>query len=152
MAGHANDRTPRATPDDLLKLPEAFAAEIIGGAIVQKANSSFEHGNAQAGTLIEVRTRFRGHPGGSGTGGWWIVPEVEVVYEETDVYRHDLVGWRRDRVSERPQGRVVRVRPDWAFEVLSPSPTRRTTRSSSRGSCTDAACPSAGLPTWRTAP
>lgn len=47
--------------------------------------------------------------------------EVEVQYEAHQVYRHDLVGWRRDRTPRRPAGSPVTVRPDWVCEVLSPS-------------------------------
>ena len=59
--------------------------------------------------------------GGNRPGGWWLATEVEVEYEETQVYRHDLVGWRRESLPERPSGRFVRTRPDWVAEVLSPS-------------------------------
>jgi Uma2 family endonuclease len=40
---------------------------------------------------------------------------------ERDVYRPDIVGWRRDRVPGRPAGTPIQLRPDWICEVLSPS-------------------------------
>jgi Uma2 family endonuclease len=110
-----------ATAADLLILPADRPAEIIGGEIVDKAMPSFEHGSAQSG-LSGVLFGFRGPAGsGPGPGGWWLATEVEVEYETHEAYRHDLVGWRRDRVAAKPSERPVRVRPDWVCEILSPS-------------------------------
>jgi Uma2 family endonuclease len=47
--------------------------------------------------------------------------EVEVEYAPPEVFRHDLVGWRRERSPERPRGRPVTLRPDWVCEILSES-------------------------------
>jgi Uma2 family endonuclease len=63
--------------------------------------------------------------GGGPGGGWWIASEVDVEYGPHEVFRHDLVGWRRDRVPERPTGRPVRTRLDWVAEILSPSNEKR---------------------------
>jgi Uma2 family endonuclease len=110
-----------ATAEDLLALPADHAAEVIDGQLIYKAVPSFDHGNAQAG-ISGALLGFRGPSGGGpGPGGWWIATEVDVEYEPTQVFRHDVVGWRRDRVPERPAERPVRVRPDWACEILSPS-------------------------------
>jgi Uma2 family endonuclease len=49
----------------------------------------------------------------------------EIEYETHEVYLHDVVGWRRDRVPQRPTGRPVRIRPDWVCELLSPSNAKR---------------------------
>jgi Uma2 family endonuclease len=112
---------PRATAATLAALGDA-AAEIIHGAVVYKAEPSAEHGDAQLGLGEIIRGRFHGPPGGPrGPGGWWIVTEVEVELEDHEVYRPDLVGWRRDTMPERPRGRPIRVRPDWVCEVLSTS-------------------------------
>jgi Uma2 family endonuclease len=35
------------------------------------------------------------------------------------VFRPDVVGWRRERVAQRPAGIPVRVLPDWVCEILS---------------------------------
>jgi len=110
-----------ATSSDLLALPDERAAEVVGGEIVEKATPSFEHGSAQSG-LSGVLFGFRGPPGGPrGPGGWWLATEVEVEYENHETYRHDLVGWRRERILTKPSERPVRARPDWVCEVLSPS-------------------------------
>jgi Uma2 family endonuclease len=58
---------------------------------------------------------------GGPTGGWWIGTETEVAYESGECYRHDIAGWRRDRVPVKPSGRPVTIAPDWVAEILSPS-------------------------------
>ena len=108
-----------ATLADLLALPGEVAAELVAGELIEKALPTFEHGDAQAEITTQLRGHFGGHPG-DGRGGWWIADEVDVEYGE-EVFRHDVVGWRRDRAPQRPSGRPVRFRPDWVCEVLSPS-------------------------------
>ena len=121
MAEPARSNPERlATAKDLLALPPDVSAEIIGGVIVEKAMPSFDHGRSQ-GCVREHIGPFDRRPGGRSPGGWWIGLEVDVEYEAHEVYRHDLVGWRRERVPEPPRERPVGVRPDWACEVLSPS-------------------------------
>ena len=112
---------PLATAASLIELGDA-PCEVIHGAVVYKAEPSAEHGDAQLGLGTAIRGRFHGPPGGPrGPGGWWILAEVDVELEGHEIYRPDLVGWRRERVAERPRGRPVRIRPDWVCEVLSPS-------------------------------
>ena len=41
------------------------------------------------------------------------------MYADTQCFRHDVVGWRKSRVPERPVGKRVAIRPDWVCEVLS---------------------------------
>lgn len=116
-----------ATAADLAALPVESSAEVIGGEIVEKAAPSFAHGSAQSG-LSGALFGFRGPSGGSpGPGGWWIATEVEVEYEDHEVYRHDLVGWRRGLMREWPKERPVRTRPDWVCEILSFSNTANDT-------------------------
>ena len=112
-------RTSSATAADLAALPANVRAEVIRGAIVEKAAPSYEHGDAQS-TLAEVlKPPFQ--RGTGGPGGWWIATEVEIQLETHEVYLPDVVGWRRERVPERPRGRPVMIRPDWVAEVLSKS-------------------------------
>lgn len=92
----------------------------MGGEIVYKAAPRFDHGSAQSG-LSGGLFGFRGSGGPRGPGGWWIATEVEVQYEPTEIYRHDLAGWRRARVSTMPSGWPITSRPDWVCEILSPT-------------------------------
>lgn len=45
--------------------------------------------------------------------------EVDIFFDTQNTLRPDVVGWRRDRVPQRPAERVVEVRPDWVCEILS---------------------------------
>lgn len=108
-----------ATLADLLALPADVAAEIVAGELVEKAAPTFEHSGAQAQLTGQLIVRFGGPPG-SGWGGWWLGTEAEVEYGD-EIFRHDIAGWRQDRVPRRPSGRPVRDRPDWVCEILSPS-------------------------------
>lgn len=111
----------QATAEDLARLPDETRAEVIDGVIVEKAAPSFEHGDSQFGLSGFLRERFHGGGGGGRPGGWWIAGEIEIELAKHQVFRPDLVGWRRERAPERPSGRPIRVRPDWVCEVLSPS-------------------------------
>jgi len=62
--------------------------------------------------------------GGRAPGGWWILTEVEIAIEPHEVYRPDVVGWRRERMPEIPQESPISLRPDWICEVLSHSSAR----------------------------
>lgn len=94
--------------------------EIVDGEIVEKASPSPEHGSAQF-ALSGLLFKPFGSSHGGGPGGWWLMTEVEVEYASSEVYRHDLVGWRRERSPDRPRGRPVALRPDWVCEILSAS-------------------------------
>jgi Uma2 family endonuclease len=115
----------RATFADLAALPDDAHAEIVHGVIVEKASPTMEHGRTQSGVVAFARPFDRRSGGDRGPAGWWIGTEVDVEFFAHEVFRHDAVGWRRDRVPECPSGRPVRVRPDWACEVLSRSNARR---------------------------
>lgn len=115
----AAQRPHLATADDLAALPEGHRTEVIGGALVQKAGPSFEHGDAQSSIAELLKPPFQ--RGRGGPGGWWIATEVEVELAAHDVYLPDVAGWRRERVLERPRGRPICIRPDWVCEVLSVS-------------------------------
>lgn len=110
-----------ATAADLARLPLDPRAEIIDGAILEKASPSAEHSDAQGGLIVHLRGPFHRRPGGGQPGGWWILPEVEIELAPHDVYRPDVAGLRRERAPERPRGRPVTLRPDWVCEVLSAS-------------------------------
>jgi Uma2 family endonuclease len=106
-----------ATAADLAARPERPRAEVIRGAIVEKAAPSFEHGDAQGWLAAILKPPYQS--GRGGPGGWWFGTEVEIELETHEVYVPDAVGWRRERVAERPRGRPIRIRPDWVAEVLS---------------------------------
>ena len=123
---------PARSPQDALAaffaIPEGDRNhEVIDGELVERAMPSGSHGSAQAGFATGVRGPFDRRPGGdeSGPGGWWIATEVEIELQPGLVVRPDVVGWRRDRVPQRPSGTPVRERPEWICEVISSSTASR---------------------------
>jgi Uma2 family endonuclease len=124
MSAGAAKKLPErpATLADLLAIPEHERFhELIDGELIQKATPAYEHGRTQ-GRSFRSLGPFDRRPGGppDRPGGWWIAIEVEVQIGD-NVYRPDVVGWRRDRVPEEPKGSPVTILPDWICEVLSPS-------------------------------
>lgn len=112
----------RQTIDDLM---DAWAQderlELIDGEIVQRPMARFHHGLAQSGLNFQIQTQ---QLGGGQRGGWWIVTEVSVRYNEYQCPSHDLAGWRRERLPTPPAG-VVDIVPDWVCEILSPGHERK---------------------------
>lgn len=122
----AAPRQPRrATFADLAALGEGVCAEVINGTIVEKASPTMEHGRSQQTLGMFLSRRFDRKPGGRWPGGWWFGTEVDVEYDAHQIFRHDGVGWPRDRVPACPAGRPISTRPDWVCELLSPSNEKR---------------------------
>jgi len=110
------------TVDDLLAWPGDEHVELIDGEIVQRPMSRFEHGQAQTALIGQAFPLvMRQQP-----GGWWIVPEISVRYSEHHCPSHDLAGWRKERLPERPAG-IMTILPDWVCEILSPGHERKDT-------------------------
>jgi Uma2 family endonuclease len=105
---------------DWLAQPEGHRLELVNGNFVEKASPSSEHGVTQTRVGIQVGGPFMRRSGGSKPGGWWIATEVDILLG-TDLFRPDLIGWRRDRVPEIPRDRPTAVRPDWICEIISES-------------------------------
>ncbi len=92
--------------------------EIHAGQVVPKEAARYEHSDAQRGVAAALTLPFQRRGGGGGPGGWWLAVEPEVAYPGW-TFLHDLAGWRRDRVPEKPRGCPVTVAPDWVCEILS---------------------------------
>lgn len=107
------------TLDDLSQSLEE-RVELIDGEIVRRPMARAEHGLVQSRTTIELGPFDRKN----GPGGWWILTEVNVAYEEHQCPVHDLAGWRKERVPQRPTGIVDRS-PDWVCEIVSPGHERK---------------------------
>jgi Uma2 family endonuclease len=108
-----------ATLADLLAIPEEVRRhELIDGVIVEKEAASGRHGGAQV-RLSRRLGPYDRRPGGRWPGGWWFATEVEIYLSETEVFRPDISGWRRDRMEALPEEVPIRVRPDWICEILS---------------------------------
>jgi len=107
-----------ATLEDLFAIPGGERRhELIEGMIFEKGAASGEHGRTQRKVSAFIDPFDR--PSYRIPGGWWIVTEVEVYFDEKNTLRPDLTGWRRERLPEGPRTTPVRVRPDWVCEILS---------------------------------
>ena len=109
------------TLDDLLASPDE-RVELIDGEIVRRPMARSEHGIAQNRTAVELAAFDRK----SGPGGWWIITEVGVSYEPHQCPSHDIAGWRKERMPERPSG-VIEMVPDWVCKIVSPGHERKDT-------------------------
>jgi len=111
------------TIDDLMeaqKSDERF--ELINGEIIKRPMASFDHSSIQSDVPVELAHYKRM----SGPGGWWIVTEISVRYNEHQCPVHDIAGWRKERVPQRPKG-VMKMTPDWVCEIVSPGHVAKDT-------------------------
>lgn len=108
-----------ATLEDLWAAREE-RVELIGGAIVKRPMARSEHALIQSGIADEILPLKRR----GGSGGWWIMPEISVAYDAHQCPSHDLAGWRKERLPDRPTG-VMRMIPDWVCEITSPGHERK---------------------------
>lgn len=107
------------TVDDLLRSREN-RVELIDGEIVRRPMARSEHALIQSALSDEMLPFKRRSDG----GGWWIMTEISVRYGEHQCPTHDLAGWRKERVPDRPSG-LMDIAPDWVCEITSPGHERK---------------------------
>ena len=112
---------PRATYEDLLKVPDNNVAEIVDGELYVSPRPAAPYALATSVLGADLGGPF--HQGRGGPGGWWIVDEPELHFGE-DVLVPDLAGWRRQHMPEFPKTAFFTLAPDWVCETLSPSTER----------------------------
>ncbi len=49
------------------------------------------------------------------------MPAAEFVAGGREVFRPDVVGWRKKRLATQPPGRRASIVPDWLCEIISPA-------------------------------
>jgi Uma2 family endonuclease len=109
-----------ATYEDLSFLPDDVRAEIIAGSVVTMPSPRPRHSNVQGSMRRYIGGPFHDDDGFGGPGGWWIFIDVDVELGVHDVVRPDIVGVRRERLTN-PDLLPLPIVPDWICEVLSPS-------------------------------
>ena len=109
---------PRATYEDLQRVPDHMVAEILDGELFATPRPALPHSHAASVLGVEIGGPFG--QGRGGPGGWWILDEPELHFAE-DVLVPDLGGWRRERLPAIPNAAFTALAPDWVCEVLSPS-------------------------------
>ncbi len=107
------------TVDDLLQSDDE-RVELINGEIVKRPMARSEHALIQSCLSDEVSTLKRMQP----PGGWWIMSEISVNYSSHQCPCHDLAGWRKEHVPQRPTG-IMKIIPDWVCEITSPGHERK---------------------------
>ena len=121
--------TPRATYDDLLRVPAPLVAEIIDGVLYTQARPAGPHAKVSSVLGFDLGGPF--DRGRGGPGGWIILDEPELHLGD-DVVVPDLAGWRRERMPEVPATAFFTLAPDWVCEVLSLS-TQKLDRTGKMG-------------------
>lgn len=110
--------------DQIMALPDTLIGEIIDGEIVVSPRPSGPNILVASALGGELEGPFYKGRGG-GPGGWWILAEPEVEFEnEVQHFVPDLAGWRKVRMPHVPDGHIFTVVPDWVCEVVSPSSKR----------------------------
>jgi Uma2 family endonuclease len=108
-----------ATIADLFAIPEEFRwHEIIDGVLVEKEAASARQRAAQ-GRLFRRLGPYDRRPGENWPGGWWFATEVEVQFADSQIFRPDVAGWRRERLDVLTSEVPITVAPDWICEILS---------------------------------
>lgn len=111
------------TVDDLEEsLKQDERIELINGEIIKRPMARSEHALTQGNISRELDTYTRKKD----NGGWWIMTEVSVQYNEHQCPIHDIAGWRKERVPQRPKG-VMTITPDWVCEITSPGHVSKDT-------------------------
>jgi len=128
MVPDVSEPKRRATYEDLMQVPDTKVAEIIDGELIVSPRPASPHANAASVMGSDLVGSFHRDPDDpAGPGGWWILLEPELHFDD-DVVVPDWAGWRRDRMSLLPNTPFFTLAPDWVCEVISPS-TGRVDRS-----------------------
>ncbi len=114
-----------ATYQDILDAPSGMLAQIIHGKLDLQPNGAPDHQDTSGELATDLKSHFRKSK--FKPGGWLILQEMYVQFDNQEIYRPDISGWRTQTLSSMPTQAVVETIPDWVCEVLSPS-TRRIDR------------------------
>src|SRR6185503_19025908 len=100
----------KATYKDLIRVPDLYVAEILGGELFASPRPGGPHSLASSALGFELGGPFQ--LGRGGPGGWWILDEPELHLGD-DVVVPDLAGWKRTRMPESPKVVAFTLAPDW---------------------------------------
>ncbi len=108
----------RATYRDVLDAPPHMVAEIVDGVLHLQRRPGSLPALAKSALGSGIGAAF--HMGRDGPGGWWILDEPELHFDE-DILVPDIAGWQRERMPAISDVAYLTLAPDWVCEVLSPS-------------------------------
>lgn len=101
--------------EDLQALPPRLVGEIISGQLYAHPRPSSKHALTLSCLGAEILGPYS--KGRGGPGGWWILDEPQM-HLDGNVIVPDLAGWRRERLTQIPDGYMTVV-PDWVCEIAS---------------------------------
>jgi len=111
------------TIDDLIEAQKSDERlELINGEIIKRPMARAEHAFVQTWISGDLNPYIRK----SGSGGWWIMSEISVQYNEHQCPVHDIAGWRKERLPQKPKG-IMKMTPDWVCEIVSPGHVAKDT-------------------------
>ncbi|MBL8739822.1 MAG: Uma2 family endonuclease [Myxococcales bacterium] len=105
---------------EICALPEGKTGMILEpGRLTVMPRPHPKHQRAMMGLFRGLASRDTD----AGGSGWWLLAEVEVRLDDR-LLVPDIVGYRVERVPELPSDNPLRIVPDWACEIISPSSAR----------------------------
>ena len=107
------------TIEEFIEQYEGTRCQFHDGEIWEAQATTPDHSDLMGAMSEVLRTLFHKRGGPKSPGGWWIFPEIAVRYSEGSLFSHDLAGWKRSKVPERPRKYPVTEKPDWVCEILS---------------------------------
>ena len=109
------------TYKDLEAFPEDMRVELEDGSLVVQPSPISDHSSSQGKIRRFIGGPFDDDDGYDGPGGWWILADIDVEFDNFNTKRPDLAGWRRDRLPDPHKLCPITIVPDWICEILSPS-------------------------------
>lgn len=113
---------PPVTRAALDEVPPNMVGQLIDGELYVHPRPRPRHAlaNLRLGGILDFVFGY----GAGGPGGWHILMEPGIELPAAPEIVPDLAGWRRERVPEIDPDNPIRLVPDWACEILSPSNAR----------------------------
>ena len=105
----------RATIADLDALPGDGRAELIDDVIYEVGERDFESGHVRTRILMDIVPPYEIRA--TGADRWWVQGPNDFV-AGGNVFRPDLLGWRRLRLPSPSRTERVDVVPDWIGELI----------------------------------
>jgi Uma2 family endonuclease len=107
------------TIEEFIENYEGTRCQFHEGEVWEAQATTPDHSYLQGSIAEILRSHFNKTSGPKTPGGWWIFTEVAVRYSGRSLFSHDLAGWKRARLTERPRLFPIKDRPDWVCEILS---------------------------------
>ncbi len=107
------------TIDEFILSYEGTGFEYQDGQAIQTQATGPNHGYIQLSIGSLLKSLYGHKEGPKRPPSWWFISEAAVRYGDHFLFSHDLAGWRKTRVPERPRRFPILERPDWVCEILS---------------------------------